>query len=275
MPSRQTMSSCLSNRLQDGHGRYNTLIHKFSSKGWASVNHKKFKIALIGMAGLQLCVAIPAYAQSSDGSILMRRPLKQLAPTTGTPTATPAPTPTPTPTPGTPTPPVTPDPTDPDVEVIPDPLELCDGKPGSPAPIITNVSWVETGWNPGNMDPENSCVVQTMGYACQASFVCQAGGENSSFTSVAPDSLCETYEGGVSYPPQVGDGGGGGNPGIPPGLCEEPGELGPRYRVCGDFDESILYPFGCVVNGYVEFGQICGGDTPELPGPVDSGPPPS
>lgn len=216
------------------------------------MNHRKFKIALMAMAGLQIGAICPAMAQTE---LVMRRPLPRDAVTT----------------PGTPTPPVTnPDPSTPD-EVVPDPLALCDGQPGSPQPVISDVAWVATGWSAGPMDPANSCVVQKMAYVCQATFTCQAQGQNTSFTSDAPDSVCENYDGNVSYPPQIGDGGGGGggNGGLPPGICEEPG---PRYRVCGAFDESTIAGFGCVIDGYVEFGSACG--YPEILLPPDSGPTP-
>lgn len=209
---------------------------------------RKTRYALLAMAGMQICTIAPAMAQSSSGDIVMRRPLpRSVGGDAGTTTPT--------------TPPTTSDPT----EV--DPFAVCDGAEGSPAPILTNVSWVEAGWEVGPVDSSNGCVVQKMTYSCQATFACQVGGSNDGFTSVAPDSVCENFNGQVSVPPPIGDdtsggGGGGGNGDVPAGLCEESGPMGPRYRVCGDFDPSILEGYGCVINGYVEFFDACGIPSP-------------
>lgn len=187
------------------------------------------------MAGLQMGAICPAMAQTE---LVMRRPLPRDAVTT---------------------PPVTnPDTSTPD-EATPDPLALCDGQPGSPEPVISDVAWIATGWNPGPMDPDNSCVVQKMTYACQATFTCAVQGGNTSFTSDAPDSVCENFKGNVSYPPTVGDGGGGGGPGgLPPGFCFE----GDRIKVCGPYDPIVLGPYACVIDGYVELFEKCGVEMP-------------
>lgn len=130
-------------------------------------------------------MAEPALAQA--GNVIMRRPIPLGTSTSSIPTQA-----------------------DPDtVPSTPD-KTVCDetttgtGATGASAAKITNAKWVESGWVDGGTDAQ-SCSIQKMGYACQATYTCDVGGRRQSFVSIAPDSICEGTGDSVQYPGGIAD----------------------------------------------------------------------
>lgn len=139
------------------------------------------------MKTIMLGVAFGAMLSSGVAAqeVVMRRPLP-IQEGRGTPIPSDqseTPTPTPTPTDNT------------LVEDHPDPtIETCDHDPSSPKAMMVDARWIETGWKTIPDTTGGTCTTEQMGYACQATYVCQVGGENLTFTDLAPASACPNVE---------------------------------------------------------------------------------
>jgi hypothetical protein len=136
------------------------------------------------MLGIALGAMLGTGATAQE--VVMRRPLP-IKEGTGTQvpsdqSETPTPTPTPTPT------------DNPLIEDHPDPTtETCDRDPTSPKARVVDARWIETGWKTVGTPQDyqgTTCTSQQMGYACQATYVCQVDGESLTFTDLAPASYC-------------------------------------------------------------------------------------
>lgn len=117
--------------------------------------------------------AMPSAASAQSGDVVMRRPIPRLDGGTGGPVVVAPPS---------------------QEDGVPNPAtDICDA---STAPYISNTAWIEKGWKAAG---ENMCGSE-MTYACQATYTCSVAGSTDTFTSEAPDSVCEDYDGTVEYP---------------------------------------------------------------------------
>lgn len=147
-----------------------------------------------GLAAHGIIAAVLATSGAHAQDLVMRRPLPKDV-VTGPGSETPAPSPD--------TPPTNPKPTPGVVEPInpvDDPVKtVCDSASSADAKV-TAVQWVEAGWTAPS-STSASCTSQTMRYVCQATYSCKSGGVDRTFSSEAPDSTCENFDGQVTSAP--------------------------------------------------------------------------